>query len=203
MRRRTGWPARLATVLTMALTIGLAGCSGGADRAAPAAAPPAGGAASLPGPVPVDLALRPVPAGAPAAPAVTGTLTDGTSLTVGDLWAQRPVVLTFFSSWCTTCTARQDALSELARTHRDRVVFVGVASVDEADDLQEYLRTHRVEYPVIVDDEQTIWRSYAVREPPAVAVVARGGALLRGWPGGLDAPTLDRQLRALVLAEAR
>ena len=32
-------------------------------------------------------------------------------------------------------------------------------------------------------------------------LVAKGGALLRGWPGGLDAPTLDRRLRELVLAD--
>ncbi|MEK8106305.1 TlpA disulfide reductase family protein [Micromonospora sp. M12] len=117
-----------------------------------------------------------------------------------ELWEQRPVVLTFFSSWCTTCAGRQAALSELARSYRDRVVFVGVAGADQADEVQEYLRAHRVEYPVVLDDQQTIWRSYAVREPPAVVLVAKGGALLRGWPGGLDAPTLDRQLRELVLA---
>ncbi|MFY1702071.1 MULTISPECIES: hypothetical protein [Micromonospora] len=30
---------------------------------------------------------------------------------------------------------------------------------------------------------------------------AGGGALLRGWPGGIDAATLDRHLRELVLAD--
>ena len=119
---------------------------------------------------------------------------------MADLWADRPVVLVFFSSWCTTCASRQDALSELARSYRDRVLFVGVVSEDKADDLQDYLRTHRVEHPVLLDEEQTVWRSYAVREPPAIAVVAKGGALLRGWPGGLDATALDQQLRGLVLA---
>ncbi|MBW4701574.1 TlpA family protein disulfide reductase [Micromonospora sp. RL09-050-HVF-A] len=110
------------------------------------------------------------------------------------------MVFTFFSSWCTTCVARQDALSELARRHRDRVVFVGVAGADQADELQDYLRTHRVEYPVVVDEQQTVWRSYAVREPPAVVLVAKGGALLRGWPGGLDAAALEQRLEELVLA---
>jgi hypothetical protein len=33
-----------------------------------------------------------------------------------------------------------------------------------------------------------------------VVLVARGGALLRGFPGGVDAPTLDRLLADLVLA---
>jgi peroxiredoxin len=183
--------------LLVVAVLAVGGCSGGGE---PVAAPPPGGAAVLPGPVPADLALRPAPTGSPAAPAFTGTLTDGTALPVAELWAQRPVVLLFFSSWCTTCAQRQDALSDLARQYRDRVVFVGVAGEDEPGELAPYLRAHRVEYPVAVDGDQTIWRAYAVREPPAVAIVARGGALLRGWPGGLDAPALESRLRELVLA---
>ncbi|MEU1587022.1 TlpA disulfide reductase family protein [Micromonospora sp. NPDC005710] len=186
--------ALLPLLLAAAL---LVGCSVPEPAPAPT---PAGGAAALPGPVPADLVLRPAPGTAPAAPAFSGALTDGTPFTAAEVWAQRPVVLTFFSSWCTTCASRQAALSDLARAYRDRVVFVGVAGTDQADEVQDYLRTNRVEYPVVLDDQQTIWRSYAVREPPTVVLVAKGGALLRGWPGGLDAPTLDRRLRELVLA---
>ncbi|MGK5739357.1 redoxin domain-containing protein [Micromonospora sp. URMC 103] len=186
-----------AVALALVGVLATTACSG--DDGTPAKPPLAGGASALPGPAPAGLALRPAPSGAPGAPAVTGTLTDGTRVAFADLWAARPVVLVFFSSWCTVCQQRQDALSELARTHRDSVAFVGVATEDTADDLQRYLRDHRVEYPVVVDDDGAIWRSYAVREPPAVVIVAKGGALLRGWPGGVDAAALDARLRELVL----
>jgi len=189
----------VAAVLALSAVLASTACTDEGGAPAPAA-PVAGGAAALPGPAPAGLALRPAPSGAPAAPAVTGTLTDGSPVTLADLWADRPVVLVFFSSWCTACAQRQDALSELARTHRDSVVFVGVVTEDEEQDVQRFLREHRVEYPVVVDPDGAIWRSYAVREPPAVALVAKGGALLRGWPGGIDAGALDRALRELVLA---
>ncbi|MFI7604587.1 TlpA family protein disulfide reductase [Micromonospora sp. NPDC049366] len=189
---------RGAAVLALLGVLTATACSGGDAPADPR--PLAGGAAALPGPAPAGLALRPAPTGAPGAPAVTGTLTDGSPVALADLWATRPVVLTFFTSWCALCAQRQDALSELARTYRDRVVFVGVNTEDTAEDLQTYLREHRVEHPVVVDGDGAIWRSYAVREPPAVVVVAKGGALLRGWPGGVDATELDRRLRELVLA---
>jgi peroxiredoxin len=189
----------LCTLLVVAV-LALGACSGGDPEPAPG--PVAGGANTLPGPVPADLALRPVPTGSPSAPTFTGTLTDGTVLPVADLWAQRPVVLLFFSSWCTTCAQRQSGLSDLARTYRDRVVFVGVSGTDEDGELAGYLAEHRVEHPVVVDRDQTIWRSYAVREPPAVVIVAKGGALLRGWPGGIDAPALATQLTDLLLAPA-
>nr|MDT0660518.1 TlpA disulfide reductase family protein [Micromonospora sp. DSM 115978] len=184
-----------AVLLALVVAVPVAGCT----EDPPPAPPVAGGAAALPGPAPTDLALRPAPSDSPPAPAIDGTLTDGTPLAVADLWADRPVVLTFFSSWCTTCAQRQDALSELARAHSDRVAFVGVVGEDTAEEVQDYLRTHRVGYPILVDADQRIWRSYAVREPPAVVLVARGGALLRGFPGGIDADTLADLLGELVL----
>jgi peroxiredoxin len=184
--------------LAVCAVLAVSGCTGTAPPGR--AEPVAGGAATLPGPVPPGLALRPAPTGAPSAPAVRGTLVDGSPVDLATLWADRPVVLLFFTSWCTLCEQRQDALSQLARDHRDRVVFVGVAGADEPDDVQRHLRAHRVEYPVLRDDDGRIALSYAVREPPAVVLVAKGGALLRGWPGGVDAPTLDARLAELVLA---
>ncbi|MEU6207541.1 TlpA disulfide reductase family protein [Micromonospora musae] len=194
-----GYARLAAVVLALSVTLSSAACSGGEDAPAQPESV-AGGASALPGPAPANLALRPAPSGLPGAPAVTGALTDGSPVALADLWADRPVVLTFFSSWCTLCAQRQDALSELARTHRDKVVFVGVATEDEPQELQQYLREHRVEYPVVLDEDGAIARSYAVREPPTVVVIAKGGALLRGWPGGVDAAALDGKLRELVLA---
>ncbi|MET7967043.1 TlpA disulfide reductase family protein [Micromonospora sp. NPDC005305] len=190
-----GYAVRLAAV-ALAAALAATGCSFGDDAPAP---PVAGGAAALPGPAPAGLGLRPAPSGAPGAPAVTGALTDGSPVALADLWADRPVVLVFFTSWCTLCADRQAALSELARRHRDEVVLVGVVTEDRPEDVQRYLREHRVGYPVVLDTDGAIWRSYAVREPPAVVVVAKGGALLRGWPGGVDGATLDAELRKLVL----
>ncbi|WP_329108914.1 TlpA family protein disulfide reductase [Micromonospora sp. NBC_01699] len=203
MRRPFFVRTAMLPALLVVAALALGACSGPAEESAagessaPAAA---GGAGTLPGPVPAGLALRPAPSGVPGAPAFTGTLTDGSPLTVANLWAERPVVLLFFSSWCTVCVERQSALSDLARSYRDRVVFVGVVSEDEPADLEPYLREHRVEFPVVFDRPQTIWQSYAVREPGAVAMVAKGGGLLRGWPGGLDAAELDAKLRELVIA---
>ncbi|MEU8264223.1 TlpA disulfide reductase family protein [Micromonospora sp. NPDC048999] len=195
----------LPVVLVAALAVG--GCSS-PDPGEPATAVPGGaaatavpgGAAALPGPVPDGLALREPPASAPTAPKFTATLTDGSSLEAARLWADRPVVLVFFTSWCTACADRQDALSDLARTYRDRVVFVGVASEDKPEALADFLRVHRVDYPVATDPEMAIWQSYAMREPPGIALISKGGRLLRGWPGGVDAAALDEALRTQILA---
>ncbi|WFE30396.1 TlpA disulfide reductase family protein [Solwaraspora sp. WMMD791] len=192
----------LRAALAVVLTAALAGCAGGGDADGlvvhPVASPVPGGVSTLPGPAPTDLSLRPAPTDSPPAPAVSGTLTDRTPLALADLWAERAVVLTFFTSWCTTCADQQTALSDLARANADRVVFVGVVGAeDDPAQVRDYLRRHRVEHPVLVDADRTIWRAYAVREPPAVVLIAKGGVLLRGFPGGVDTPTLTDLLAAL------
>jgi len=77
-----------------------------------------------------------------------------------------------------------------------------VAGVDTAADVQGYLQEHDVGYAVGIDDAGRIWNAYAVREPPVVAVVGRGGRLIRGSPGGVDAPTLRAVLDELVTLPA-
>ncbi|MFY1698057.1 MULTISPECIES: TlpA family protein disulfide reductase [unclassified Solwaraspora] len=201
---------RLLLAGTLMLTAALAGCTAGPSAAGdvdgdgdgpaihPVASPVPGGVLTLPGPAPTDLGLRPAPTDSPPAPAVSGTLTDRTPLELADLWAERAVVLTFFTSWCTLCADQQRALSDLARANADRVVFVGVVGAeDDPAQVRDYLHRHRVEHPVLVDDDQTIWRAYAVREPPAVVLIAKGGVLLRGFPGGVDTPTLTDLLATL------
>lgn len=65
--------------------------------------------------------------------------------------------------------------------------------------VQAYLQKHDVPYAVGLDDpDGRIRNAFAVREPPDVAVVGRRGRLIRGWPGGVDADTLDAVLDGLV-----
>ena len=43
-----------------------------------------------------------------------------------------------------------------------------------------------------------VWLDYAAREPPVVVLLGPGGTVLRGWPGGVEAAVLDRELEKLT-----
>ena len=120
---------------------------------------------------------------------------DGTAVSGPELWRERPVVLFFFASWCGTCARQQAQMTELAMRYTDRAVFLGIAGEDEHASVASYLDAHRVPYPVTIDPDLGVWRNYAVREPPHVVVISKGGRVVRGWPGGaradLVADTLD------------
>ncbi|MEU2615226.1 redoxin domain-containing protein [Micromonospora sp. NPDC007271] len=179
---------RLAALLVAALSLG--GCTGSAGQADQP--PPA----TLPGPVPKGVTFVAPPTNAPRAPGFTLELLDGTALKLDEQWDRRPVVLVFLEAWCTLCADQQKEINQLVQEYRDVVLFVGVGTDSTADRMSQYVRDNRVEHPVGIDPTGQVWRKYRVEEPPLVALVSKGGKLLRGWPGGTD--TLRAQLDDLV-----
>lgn len=179
---------RAFLLVGVALVWLLAGCSGGAV---------AGGADDLPGPVPEGVTFAPPPSEAPPAPDFTAELLDGTPVTASDLWAERPVVLVFTASWCETCAEQHREAAEVVAEHDGAVALLGLVPHDDGEDARGYARELGLGHPVAVAEDE-IWRNYAAMEPPLVAVVARGGRVVRGWPGGVERDVLAATLDDLV-----
>lgn len=170
----------------------LAGCTGG------------GGASSSgdlrnPGPVPAGVKFREAPDETADAPAIELKTIDGATVKVAELAGERPVVLQFFSSWCEQCGAAQGDFNSLAKRYKDKVVFIAVAGQDKEADVAAYVKKYGVPYAVAIDPDGKLWDRYAVREPPLVALISKGGKLMRGWPGGISASDLDKQIKQLVI----
>jgi peroxiredoxin len=124
---------------------------------------------------------------------------DGTRVTASTLWDERPVVLFFFASWCGICPEQQVDITALADSYGDTVTFLGVTGEDEPEAVAEYLDEHEVPYAVAMDDELDSWIKYAVREPPQVVIIAKGGHVVKGWPGGTSKTVIDETLTELVM----
>lgn len=180
-----------AVVGALLVALTLAGCSsGGAARDT---------ADVLPGPVPEGAVFREPPDDAPAAPSFDLELIDGETFDPAGYWSQRPMVLVFFEPWCEPCRQLQPELNQVADEYRDRVVFVGIAGRAGVDDVRAYVSDLDVTYPVGTDEDDTRWLKYAVSEPPLVALISKGGNLLRGWPGGISGPDLREQIDRLAV----
>jgi thiol-disulfide isomerase/thioredoxin len=179
---------RRARLVAAALTVSVVGCTGGGTP---------GGASDLPDEPPADVAFTPSPEDAAAAPPLSADLVDGTSVTGDDLWADRPVVLVFTASWCESCAeVHRQAAVDVAE-HDGAVALVAVVP-DDDEGAEGYASDLDLGHPVAVGDD-ALWLDYAVREPPLVALVAPGGRLLRGYPGGPDEGVLAEQLELLVV----
>lgn len=175
---------RAALLLALVLAF-VAGCGGGDEIA--------GGAADLPGPMPAGVEFAEPPASAPAAPDFSAELVDGTPVTASELWAERPVVLVFTASYCDRCREIHRGVARAVAEHDGAVALLGIAPDDDSD-ADGYAEELDLGHPVALAGER-IWLNYAAREPGLVALVSRGGRVLRGWPQGISpeelAPHLD------------
>jgi thiol-disulfide isomerase/thioredoxin len=179
---------KLARLAAGAALVILSACSGG-----PAST------GELPGPVPEDAAFRDPPASAPPAPTFELTLLGGDTLDVAEQWDERPVVLVFFESWCTLCRDQQESINEVVDDYRDVVLFVGIANQSESADVEQYVGDNDITYPVGIDSTGRSFLNYAVTEPPLVALVSKGGHVLRGWPEGISGEDLRKHIDELAV----
>ncbi len=179
---------KLARLAALAVAVVLSACS-----SAPAAT------GQLPGPVPDDVVFRDPPASAPSAPPVELELLDGEALDLSEYWDDRPVVLVFFESWCTLCEQQQESINDVVDDYRDVVMFLGIAHLSEPADVEQYVADNEITFPVAIDSSGRTWLSYAVTEPPLVALISKGGQLLRGFPEGIDGASLREQIDQLAV----
>jgi thiol-disulfide isomerase/thioredoxin len=181
--------AARALGLGLVVLVAAAACSGGGDDES------FGGADAVPGPVPSDVTfVEDVEGGVPA-PDFTVDLVDGTSFTAGELWADRPVVVFFTASWCEQCRAEHEKVAEVVAEH-EGAAMLAVVPGDDAEPAAEYAKELELDHPVAVGNDE-IWLDWAAREPPLVVLVAPGGTVIRGWPGGVERQVLAEELDAL------
>jgi cytochrome c biogenesis protein CcmG/thiol:disulfide interchange protein DsbE len=135
-------------LLTLALTLVLAGC--GSDAGPPSSAPrPAQTRTSLAGSPPALRALH----------AQSNRLLGGGPAAFRARLRQlrgHPVVVNKWASWCGPCRAEFPFFQRLSTRLGRRVAFVGVDSNDSDADARSFLRRYPVSYPSYSDPDQKV-----------------------------------------------
>jgi peroxiredoxin len=192
---------RIVSLALLALAVGA--CAAPQDHAGQAAAAATGTTAAAqatatratqakvppPGIVPVAR-RRP-------APALRVTAFDGRTVTLEGLRG-RPVVVSFFESWCPICQEEQPDLSQVAREFAGRVGFVGVSYHDSVAAGRNYQRRFAVSYPLANDASGRTWARWRVPYQPVTVLVDTQGRVAERFDGGTTAGTLRAALAYLV-----
>ena len=163
-------------------------------------AAPLGGVDTLPTSEPVPATFTSLPDAMPAPP-VLGELVDGTEVDLSKLWSERVLVLQFTSSWCTQCAAAEPELTKVFEDYQGAVLPVRIALNEPGEDIMKYLSSAKAVGPAVVDTSGSIWRDYAVTEPPVTAIIDTEGGLVRMWPGGTESEQLRAVLDELITLE--
>jgi peroxiredoxin len=116
-----------------------------------------------------------------------------------DTWKDKLVVLNFWATWCTPCTAEMPALEALWREYRDRGLVVVGVSVDRGAPrtlIEPYLRNLDLTFPVLLDPQMDVANAWKVPGVPATFVIRPGGEVVGLAIGARE--WNSREMRALM-----
>jgi peroxiredoxin len=131
------------------------------------------------------------------APDLRVTAFDGSIVTLEE-FRGRPVVVSFFESWCPICQTEQPDLSKVARQFAGRVGFVGVSNHDTVAAGRAYARRFAVPYPLSNDASGRTWARWRVPYQPVTVLVDNQGRIAERFDGGTTGGTLGAALSYLA-----
>ncbi len=108
--------------------------------------------------------------------------------------AHKPVVLTFFASWCTPCRAELPMVAKVARQERaagDKVVFVGVDGNDATSSGLAFARSSGVTFAVGANADSALAPKFTLFGYPGTVFIDGSGAIVKTVHGPVSHATLE------------
>jgi thiol-disulfide isomerase/thioredoxin len=108
--------------------------------------------------------------------------------------AHRPVVLTFFASWCAPCRTELPTVARVARQQeevRRGVVFVGVDGNDDPASGLSFARTSGVAFPVGANADSALAPRYGLVGYPGTVFIDASGTIVETVRGPVSRATLE------------
>ena len=123
-----------------------------------------------------------------ALPAVTLQDMNGKNVNVASLaQSGKPVVISFFATWCKPCMRELKAIDELyADWQEETGVTVYLVSIDQGQDVQKVkplVDGNGWEFPVLLDPNGTLKRAMNVQNVPHLFVVNSKGEIVYNHTG--------------------
>jgi len=123
------------------------------------------------------------------APEFEAFLLDGSPVTLSE-FADRPMLLHFWATWCPICRLEEGEIMRLSRSHPVLTVAMQSGSAAEVD---AHLTERERELAVANDPDGALARRYGVRAVPSTFIIDRDGQIVFRKQG--YAPPLELRFR--------
>jgi len=106
-------------------------------------------------------------------------------------YADRPLVINFFASWCPFCIAEMPDFERVHRLLGDDVAFLGVSQSDARGASIDLVRETGITYDTAIDERGEFFRAAGGQGMPTTIFVRPGGEIADVWVGPLTADGLQ------------
>jgi cytochrome c biogenesis protein CcmG/thiol:disulfide interchange protein DsbE len=165
------------------------------DASSPASAgsTSVGGSSTIPVPAPRRARIGKL------APDFTLRALDGKPVTLSS-YRGRPVVLTFFASWCHPCEEDMPVLERAQRDAGNRIAVIGVNYQDFESDTREFVGQLGVTFPALIEDstDNPVAKRYDVHAMPDTVFIDADGVVRDRLYGTVTTDDLKKALQALM-----
>nr|WP_261764561.1 redoxin domain-containing protein [Paenibacillus xylanexedens] len=116
---------------------------------------------------------NPIRAGAEA-PNFTAVNSKGEQVQLSD-YRGKAVMINFWASWCTPCVREMPFVQELAQQNENNVETLFVNVGESKGTINEFLKNHQFDFPVIIDATGKVSKLYRITGLPATMVIDQAG----------------------------
>jgi len=129
-------------------------------------------------------------------------LNDLTGLTVFlNAQLHRPVILTFFATWCTPCRDEIPTLVDLHKRYQNRIQVLCIdVDPENIDTIHSIAAALKIPYPILLDEGRRTMERYGVQKLPTTFLIDTKGRIMSryGAIGEAEIRSLSEQIERLV-----
>jgi len=103
---------------------------------------------------------------------------DGRNVNLSD-YKGKTIVLYFMATWCPECRGAIPQLKEIYSLYNTKgLVFLMIDVMESKEKVAAFSRKYNIPYPILLDDEGKVYRSYGVGGVPVKALIDRDGRII-------------------------
>lgn len=104
-------------------------------------------------------------------------LLDGKAVSL-ETFRGKPLVMNFFASWCDPCRDEMPLINDLAaKAMKGNYQLVGIAVEDTRAAVLQFAREAKLAFPIAIDVDSKVKRSYRIFGPPATFFIDAEGVI--------------------------
>jgi len=110
------------------------------------------------------------------------------------------ILLNFWATWCHPCKEEIPDLVALQEQYKSDIVVLGFSIDDKPEELQEYAKKFKMNYPVLVGaGHENIQEAYGpMWGVPVTVIIGRDGRIAKKQSGIRSLQQFDKEIKALL-----
>jgi peroxiredoxin len=103
---------------------------------------------------------------------------DGRDVRLSD-YKGKTIVLYFMATWCPECRGTIPRLKEIYSSYSSKgLVLLAVDVMESKEKVAAFSRKYGIPYPILLDEDGKVYRSYGVGGVPVTALIDRNGRII-------------------------